>query len=103
MSTAIHERSRRSASPARWSAGTGPEAASSRRSRGRRPHRRARIRCSARHIARSRDRVEYAIGRRGDARFALDVMVCAGRRADEDDSGAVVTLANLNYDTKRVI
>ena len=49
------------------------------------------------------DRVEYAIGRKGDARFALDVMVYApaDEEAKDDDGGAVVTLANLNYDTKR--
>merc|ERR1712091_68811 len=49
------------------------------------------------------DKVEYAIGRKGDARFAVDVMVYApAAEADEDSKdGAVVTLANLNYDTKR--
>merc|ERR1712091_461812 len=49
------------------------------------------------------DKVEYAIGRKGDARFALDVMVYApAAEADEESKdGAVVTLANLNYDTKR--
>ena len=54
------------------------------------------------------DKVEYAVGRKGDARFALDVMVYA---PVEDDDAAVaavapkgegvVSLANLSYDTKR--
>ena len=54
------------------------------------------------------DKVEYAVGRKGDARFALDVMVYAP--AEDDDAPVapvalkgegIVSLANLSYDPKR--